>query len=445
MSIVRRYRGGTGVRAGRGKGPGLPVKSGTQTRRKPAQCKGNLGKEKHIAEAQRRVKSLIPDGAPAGVPCVLMKSLFLLSVVPLLIGNGFAMLQQAPAQPAVSAHALSAQAVSALRTKAESGEAEAQLELGKAYVKGNGVSQNNELAAKWFRKAAEQGNADAQDNLGVMYNAGDGVERDKLEALQWYRKAARQGHAQAMFHLGTAYYNGDAVQISDATAYAWFLLAKQAGDRNAEDAINRVGADLKPDVIVEAFNEIATFYDKGEVLQKNDTEASRWWLLAAQRGSQDAKLAIAGRFLSGRGVAQDFVQAKYWCSEAAKPMEGEKNADNRATYCLGYLYENGLGVEKNPKTAREWYERSASAGSAQATKILARMTANGEGGKQDRTAACLMYVQLLRAGDKDAPRRLAELKKQMNKKEWDAVLKQLELHRVDIRQIEASIDAIPAS
>src|SRR5438105_6380780 len=74
--------------------------------------------------------------------------------------------------------------MSDLQKKAESGDAKAQLELGKAYEKGDGVQQNEEIAAGWIRKAAEQGNAAAQNELGIMYRTGTGVNKDKEEAVK---------------------------------------------------------------------------------------------------------------------------------------------------------------------------------------------------------------------------------------------------------------------
>ena len=59
------------------------------------------------------------------------------------------------------------------------------------------------------RKAAEQGYAEAQFNLGCCYDCGNGVAEDKQEAAKWYRKAAEQGYAMAQYNLGNCYYKGE--------------------------------------------------------------------------------------------------------------------------------------------------------------------------------------------------------------------------------------------
>ena len=65
--------------------------------------------------------------------------------------------------------------------------------LGLMYNLGQGVEQDNEFAAQWFRKAAEGGHMWGQYNLGVFYRDGKGVEKNPKKALMWFRKAAEQG------------------------------------------------------------------------------------------------------------------------------------------------------------------------------------------------------------------------------------------------------------
>lgn len=321
--------------------------------------------------------------------------------------------------------------LAAAQKKADSGDIESQLFLAKAYAQGNGVPIDTTLAAKWFRKAADQGNAVAEDNLGVMFVAGDGVEKDKAAALQWYRKAARQRNARAMFHLGTMYYNGDGVPIDDAMAYAWFFLAREAGDQLGTEAAVRAESELKPETMIQGLANIARQFDSGEVLAVDQERAARWWLLAAQRGNQDAKVAIAGKYLNGQGVNQDYAAAKRWCESALKEDKSDRLYDPRAAYCLGIIYDRGLGVAKELKTAREWYERSAAAGNIVGSRRLAQMCADGEGGKQDKVKAALILIDLVRHGDKDSIPKLTELGRKFDKKEWEPVQKQLRAKKID--------------
>ncbi len=102
-------------------------------------------------------------------------------------------------------------AFNSFRKAAEQGEARALNNLGLMYFNGEGVTQDDKEAARWYLKAAEQGEARAQYNLGVMYASGEGVTQDDKEAARWYLKAAEQGEASAQHNLGVMYENGDGV------------------------------------------------------------------------------------------------------------------------------------------------------------------------------------------------------------------------------------------
>jgi hypothetical protein len=106
---------------------------------------------------------------------------------------------------------------------------EAQHNLGFMYHQGNGVQQDFNQAAAWYRKAAEQGLAEAQFCLGTMYRRGEGVQQDYKQAAAWYRKAAEQWHAEAQFFLGGMYSQGEGVQKDFKQAALWLQKALEQG------------------------------------------------------------------------------------------------------------------------------------------------------------------------------------------------------------------------
>ena len=117
---------------------------------------------------------------------------------------------------------------------AEQGLAEAQLQLGSLYYKGQGVAQDFGQALYWFIQAAEHGNAEAQTNLGYIYDkAMAGVAQDYKKAVAWYRKAAEQGYANAQFDLGMMYYEGLGVLQDYIEAHKWLNLAASNGHPDA--------------------------------------------------------------------------------------------------------------------------------------------------------------------------------------------------------------------
>jgi TPR repeat protein len=77
------------------------------------------------------------------------------------------------------------------------GSAWADLEdAGAAYDRGD-----YETAIREYRPLAEKGEASAQVQLGWLYETGEGVTENDAEAAKWYLKAAEQGHPVAQSAL----------------------------------------------------------------------------------------------------------------------------------------------------------------------------------------------------------------------------------------------------
>ncbi len=85
-----------------------------------------------------------------------------------------------------------------LSSRAEQGDAEAQVRLGHNYQHGMGGQQQNIFKARlWYTKAAENGHSEAQYIIGINYEKGRFVSKDLDVALDWYSKSAEQGYAPA--------------------------------------------------------------------------------------------------------------------------------------------------------------------------------------------------------------------------------------------------------
>ena len=53
------------------------------------------------------------------------------------------------------------------------------------YERGQGVTKDEKKAAEYYKKCAESGNAKAKYNLGRAYIYGVGVEKDWVAAYRW--------------------------------------------------------------------------------------------------------------------------------------------------------------------------------------------------------------------------------------------------------------------
>lgn len=163
--------------------------------------------------------------------------------------------------------------VPALRAKAEQGDPVAQAQLGRLYVKGEGVTNSYSEAAKWFQRAAEKGNADAEAALGELYEAGQGVPQDMKKALECYRTAAEKGNAGAQYTMGFLMECGRGVPQNQVEAAKWFLKAAAQGEPLSQ-------------------YDLGQRYEKGVGVAVDLAESFKWFKLAADQNQADAKLRL---------------------------------------------------------------------------------------------------------------------------------------------------------
>jgi TPR repeat protein len=305
---------------------------------------------------------------------------------------------------------LSAPELDQLQAQAQGGDPVAQVTLAKAYEDGNGIAPSDKDALKWYRAAAEQGNAAAQHNVGLMLWPGRGVEKDKQEAIKWFRKAAKQEYPSAMFNMGTVYYNGDEVLIDDVTAFAWFLLAQNFGSPYAVDAVRRMKEEKKH-LESDALEKIGDMYQTGADLPQNSSEATKWYRKAAENGTAEVQIKLANLLLQGRGGVPNYAEVHSLCEKAASSHYPTGD------YCIGKLYDQGWGVERDLSKAAKWFREAAKMGHSMATLRLGEMYWKGEGVKQDKISG---YGFIYLASTSDLPEAKEEkerLEKELTPKE----------------------------
>ncbi len=115
------------------------------------------------------------------------------------------------------------------------------------------------------------------------------------------------------------------------------------------------------------------------------------------------------RYERGAGVAVDLAKAYNYYKRAADLGHA------RAIYNVGLFNEKGIVVPQNAKLARELYEKSATMGDDVAMLNLARLYANGIGGKKDPAQAKDWLTSAEQAGNAQAKQILAELNKPKRK------------------------------
>ena len=128
-------------------------------------------------------------------------------------------------------------AVAEWRPLAETGDPDAQFNMGQAYKLGRGVPPDLKLAQTWYEKAAQQGHEQAQANLGlILFQNG---EREK--AMPWISKASDNGDPRAQYVLATALFNDDAGIGKDwPRAYALMVRAAAQGLPQAATSVTQM-------------------------------------------------------------------------------------------------------------------------------------------------------------------------------------------------------------
>ncbi len=182
-----------------------------------------------------------------------------------------------------------------LAAEAESGDAQAQFQMGLLHERGaGGVKRDFAKAFLWYAKAAPQGNIAAQNNLATLYTRGKGVERNHEEAVKWYRVAAMAGNDGAQNNLGWMYQNGLGVPKDYQQAMNWYLLSAKAGNSSAQ-------------------NNLGMMHYQGWGVPSNHNAAAAWYRKAAEQGNPSGQASLGSCYLRGHGAPKDLIQAYKWC------------------------------------------------------------------------------------------------------------------------------------
>ncbi len=192
-------------------------------------------------------------------------------------------------------------------------------------------------------------------------------------AVELWRQAALKDHAGAMYNLGIAYERGEGVEKNPSEAFRWFSNAADKGDR---DGLFKTG---------EA-------YHHGRGVGKNINTAFDWYRKAAAKDHVAAMHSIALMYADGSGVSRDYKQALRWSRKAADA--GHASSMN----LLGVIYRRGLGVSRDDRESVHWYRKAAEKGLASAMYNLGNMYEKGAGVSRSYKEAVSWYRKAAEGG-----------------------------------------------
>ncbi|HJO93261.1 MAG TPA: SEL1-like repeat protein [Victivallales bacterium] len=270
-------------------------------------------------------------------------------------------------------------ALEPLKQAANLGNSYAQNMLGIMHYKGFGIKKNYSSAFKLFTSASEKNNAEAQENLGRMYCYGQGTHKDLRKAFKLYSMAVNNGaRAEAQYSLAQFYYYGKGTEVNKKEAFKYFKESAENGYSKAQANLgwlyylgDGTSIDYSKSIkwlkkaaeagVAAAQNNLGWMYKNGYGVHKPDLyKAIKWFKKAADQGDAKAQVNLAAFYYKKK----EFTMAFQLLKKAAE----KGNADGQ--YNLGWMYSNGVGIEKNLSKGKYWYKKAADQGNEKAGKNL---------------------------------------------------------------------------
>jgi TPR repeat protein/transglutaminase-like putative cysteine protease len=203
-------------------------------------------------------------------------------------------------------------------------------------------------------------------------------------AMARLKPFAESGNAKAQSYVASMYESGRGVERNYTEAIRWFLMAAEQSDPYSQ-------------------SHLGYLYEKGLGAARDENVAAKWYARAAELGDGYGQARLASLYRDGRGVAQDFQQAANWFSKAA---------DQGSTWAqmnLGLLYIKGQGVPLDYTKAMYWLRNAADRNDSYAQYNLGWAYESGEGVPKDKQEAIKWYSKASDGGNPEARARLEGL------------------------------------
>ena len=301
---------------------------------------------------------------------------------------------------------------------AERGDGDAIFALGRCYKNGIGTEENPDKALEWFTKGAENNEPRCLTEMGLAYEYGSGIEENPHQAVEYMTKAAEQNYGYAQFKMGDYFFFGyGACPEDNKQAVEWYekavandipLAMLRMGeyylyDYDKLNESEKAFSYFKKAAEAECYNEgLGICYEMGIGVEDNETEAFKYYTLAAGSGNVMSMYRTGLCYYNGVGVKQNYTEAYRWFNDAAGNdnvasyyylgkmlmygegcvpdaeaglqwlMKAAEHNSDKAQFELGNAYLMGNGVEENDEIAMEWFEKAAENGNAKALKITGR-------------------------------------------------------------------------
>ncbi|QQE10096.1 sel1 repeat family protein [Planctomycetota bacterium] len=265
----------------------------------------------------------------------------------------------------------------------ELGSVDAKVEYAEILMHGLGQEQDMALGLKVMEEALNEGSAAAYGFKGMLYSFGHGVEKDVAKGRSLMLESIKRGNVDAMRAYGRflMYRVYDEVEeAAEDEAVVYLKMAHDGGDRKAAYYLG-----------------YCYEYEIGGAEQ--DVEKVLYWYeVAAKNGSAEALYSLALIGLKQKGYTES-------TEESVEEMMLQKSAaleHTESLYELGCLYVDGTVRKVDGEKAKKWLFMAGKKGHELAYGKLAWMYQEGVGAEKDMVKAIEFYKKSARQGDLNA-------------------------------------------
>ncbi len=188
---------------------------------------------------------------------------------------------------------------------------------------------------------------------------------------------AKKGNANLQNQIGVMYSKGKGVEKNISEAIKWY--EKSANQNNPWGLYN-----------------LANLYYVGNSVDKDYKKAFEFFTKSAELGNYDAQNRLANMYYAGEGVQKDYKQAIYWYEKSAN------QGYDWAQYNLADIYYKGIGIEKDYQKAFSFYTLAANQGHTKSQYNLGSMYYNGKGIERNHKKGFDYYNIAANKGNADA-------------------------------------------
>jgi len=240
------------------------------------------------------------------------------------------------------------QARALLLAEAEQDNPLALCDLGRMSTDGLGGEPDADTAYQWYTKALATFHAAESESpwkyteyrIGKMYAVGLGTEHDYETAAHWLTLSANEKYKYAEYSLGGLYYHGKGVEQSHETAFDLYT-------RSANQSFPYASFEL------------------GKMLRDE---------IGCVKIKPDSDIRFAEAFVG-------FTVLEH------------QSQDDKLQYRLGWMWLNGIGIQKDEEAAKEYFQKAATVGNSFACYQLAKLILSDENTSPQEVEKALIFLK----------------------------------------------------